>query len=151
MAANLSSALFMIPSRPLVILLSLLLACSAVACRNESPVPTAAVKTADAPRSKEQAMAALMGLPELQAWSAQIEKASNGTVHPALVEDAPGLQTLHGKQYWQFTYAVDSAEAVQRRATFLVAAQGQEILVRDFEHDTTISLAQWRAGKLAVP
>jgi hypothetical protein len=83
----------------------------------------------------------------LKAWSAQIEKESHGAAHPALMEDAAGLQTVNGKQYWELTFAVDGLDAVQRRETFLVAARGDEILVRDFEKDGVLSLAQWRAGK----
>ena len=121
-----------------------LLACGVAACKDDvAPMAT----VANAPRDKEQAKAALMALPELKAWSAQIEQSSNGTAHPALVEDAPGLQTVNGKQYWQLTFAVDGAEAVQRRETFLVAARGDEILVRDFEREVDVSLAQWRAAK----
>jgi len=133
-------------SPTLAVLMTVLLACGVAACKDEKPVAPVAA-SADATRSIEQARATLMALPELKAWSAQIEQSSNGTAHPALVEDEPGLQTVNGKQYWQLTFAVDGAEAVQRRETFLVAARGDEILVRDFEKDANVSLAQWRAAK----
>jgi hypothetical protein len=131
-------------SPSVAVLMTVLLACGASACKDEKPVVAV---VADATRDKEQAKAALMALPELKAWSAQIEKASNGAAHPALMEDAPGLQTVNGKQYWELTFAVDGAEAVQRRETFLVAARGDEILVRDFEKDGVLSLAEWRAKR----
>jgi len=125
--------------------MTVLLACGVAACKNETAVAPAAVVVADAPRDKEQAKAALMALPELKAWSAQIEKESNGTAHPALMED--GTQSVNGKQYWALTFAVNGLDAVQRRETFLVAARGNEILVKDFEKDTNLTLAQWRATK----
>jgi hypothetical protein len=106
--------------------------------------------SAAATRDKEQAKAALMALPELKTWSAQIEQESKGANHPALMEDEPGLQTVNGKQYWQLTFAENGAQALQRKETFLVAQTGDEILVRDFEKDTTLSLAQWRAMKPVV-
>lgn len=136
--------------RPVAIVMTLLLAYGAAACKEDKPgkpiAPAAAV--AEPARDKEQAKAALMALPELKTWSAQIEQASKGTNHPALMEDGP--QTVNGKKYWQLTFAEDGAEAVQRRETFLVAEKGDEILVRDFETDKTLSLAQWRAMRPVV-
>jgi hypothetical protein len=138
--------------RPLALFMTVLLACGVAACKEEKPAALAAVgavgAVADTMRGQEQAKAALMALPELQTWSAQIEQASKGAHHPALMED--GAQTVNGKRYWQLTFAEDSAEAVQRKETFLVAEQGGEILVRDFERDATLSLAQWRAARPAM-
>ena len=134
-------------SPSLAVLMTVLLACGVAACKDEkSATPVAAV--AAAPRDQEQAKAALMALPELKAWSAQIEQASNGANHPALMEEAP--LTVNGKKYWQLTFAENGADAVQRKETFLVAQAGDEILVRDFEKDTTVSLAQWRAARPVV-
>jgi hypothetical protein len=131
--------------------LTLLLACGAAACKEEKPVePGKPTVSTAATRDKEQAKAALMALPELKTWSAQIEQESKGANHPALMEDEPGLQTVNGKQYWQLTFAENGAQALQRKETFLVAQKGDEILVRDFEKDTTLSLAQWRAMKPVV-
>lgn len=136
----------MAPSAAFV--MTLLLTCGVAACKDEKPAePGKPTVAAVATRDKEQAKAALMALPELKTWSAQIEQASKGTNHPALMEDEPGLQTVNGKQYWQLTFAEDGTDAVQRKETFLVAQKGDEILVRDFEKDTTLSLAQWRATK----
>jgi hypothetical protein len=137
-------------STPLALLMTVLLACSVAACKDEKPAAPAGAVTADAnnTRNQEQAKAALMALPELKTWSAQIEQASKGAHHPALMED--GAQTVNGKQYWQLTFAEDSADAVQRKETFLVAAQGNEILVRDFEKDATLTLTEWRQTKPMV-
>lgn len=132
---------------PAALVMILLLACGAGACKDKQPLepgqPVAA--TVDRTRDKEQAKAALMALPELKTWSAQIEQASKGAHHPALMED--GAQTVDGKKYWQLTFAEDSAAALQRKETFLVAEKGDDILVKDFEKDTTLSLAQWRASR----
>jgi hypothetical protein len=131
-------------SLPFALFLTVLLACGVTACKDEKPsAPAAAVSAgANITRDQAQAKAALMALPELKTWSAAIEEASQGKHHPALMED--GAQTIKGKKYWQLTFAEDTAEAVQRKETFLVAAQGEEILVRDFEQDATLTLAQWR-------
>ena len=128
--------------------MTLLLACGAAACKDEKPVEPGKPVVAETPRSNEQAKAALMALPELKTWSAQIEQASQGAHHPALMEDGP--QTVNGKKYWQLTFAENGAEAMQRKETFLVAERGDEILVKDFEKDTTVSLAQWRATRPVV-
>ena len=135
-------------SPSLTFVLTLLLAGGVAACKDRQPVEPGKPVVVDARVSTEQAKAALMALPELKTWSAQIEQGSNGAAHPALMEDGP--QTVNGKKYWQLTFAADSAEAVQRRETFLVAEKGGEILVRDFETDKTLSLAQWRAGRSVV-
>lgn len=135
-------------SRPITIVLTLLLASGFAACKDDKPIQPGKPVAAAASRDKEQAKAALMALPELKTWSVQIEQSSKGANHPALMED--GAQTVNGKQYWQLTFAEDSAETVQRKETFLVAAQGDEILVRDFEKDTNLSLAEWRATRPAA-
>jgi hypothetical protein len=135
-------------SPSLAVLMTVLLACGVAACKDEKPAAPMVAAVADAARNQEQARAALMALPEVKAWSVQIEQASNGAHHPALMEEAP--LTVNGKKYWQLTFAESGADAVQRKETFLVAQTGDEILVRDFEKDTTVSLAQWRAARPVV-
>jgi hypothetical protein len=100
-----------------------------------------------ATRTKEQAAAALMALPELQAWSALLEKNSNGKVHGALIEYDPAPRKLNGKNYWQFSYVENTAEAAQRWESFLVSSSDDEILVEDASSDEVISLARWRREK----
>jgi len=100
-----------------------------------------------ATRTKEQAAAALMALPELQAWSALLEKNSNGKVRGALIEYDPTPRKLNGKNYWQFSYVENSAEAAQRWESFLVSSSDDEILVEDATNDEIISLARWRREK----
>ena len=99
------------------------------------------------PRSKEQAASALMALPELQAWSAIVEKNSGGKSHGALIEYDPAPRKLNGKNYWQFSFVENSAEAAQRWESFLVSSSDEEILVEDASTDEVISLARWRREK----
>jgi hypothetical protein len=121
-------------------------------CRNETPSPAApAASTAPAPvsqaRSKEQAMAALMALPELKAWSGRIEKSSGGKAHGALVEYDPNPRLIDGRRYFQLSFVENNADATHRWESFLVADTGDEILVEDASTDKTMTLEQWRAAK----
>jgi hypothetical protein len=95
-------------------------------------------------RSKEQAAAALMALPELRAWSAQLERESGGKVHGAVIEYDTAQRSVKGKRYYQFSFVENSAEAALRRDSFLVSDSDDEILVEDVVNDELISLARWR-------
>lgn len=136
-------------TRPSLALLatSLAIAVAAVGCKRaerEAPKPApAAVKEAPA-RSKEQAMAALLAVPELKAWSEQIERRSKGKAHGAVIEDDPAPREINGKKYYQLSFVENRAADVRRRESFLVAQQGDEILVEDAETDTLMSLQEWR-------
>ena len=125
-------------------------------CRGEkqaepAPAPAAtaapAASAASAVRSKEQAMNALMALPELKAWSGQLEKASGGKVHGALIEYDPKPKTINGVNYWQFSFVENGSDAAHRWESFLVAERGDAILVEDFTADKTLTLEQWRKEK----
>jgi len=98
-------------------------------------------------RSREQATAALMELPEIKAWSARLEKSSGGKVHGALIEDDPAPRTVHGKVYYQFSFVADGAEAAHHLESFLAARDGDEILVEDEDNEELMSLARWRQEK----
>jgi hypothetical protein len=123
-------------------------------CRGEkpaTPVQSAAPPAASAPaaqtRSKEQAMAALMALPELKEWSSQIEKSSGGKAHGALIEYDPALKTIGGRRYFQLSFVEDTADTVHRWESFLVAESGEDILVEDATTDQTMTLEQWRTSQ----
>jgi hypothetical protein len=116
--------------------------------RAEPPAPA---KPAAAPsalalptRSRDQAIAALLALPEIKTWSEQIEKSSHGAAHGAVIEDDPAPQLVDGKPYYQLSFVENRKQKVHRRASFLVARQGDDILVEDTETDTVQSLAEWR-------
>jgi hypothetical protein len=135
--------------RPSLSLLAaaLLVAASVGGCKRaerEQPKPAPAVVEEAPVRSKQQAMEALLAVPELQAWSEQIEKRSKGKAHGAVIEDDPAPREINGKQYYQLSFVENRANDVRRRESFLVARQGDEILVEDAETDTLLSLREWR-------
>lgn len=134
------------PSLPLLAA-ALAVALTAAGCKRaerEAPKPAPAVVKEAPARSKEQAMAALLAVPELKAWSEQIEKRSKGKAHGAVIEDDPTPREINGKKYYQLSFVENRADDVRRRESFLVAQQGDEILVEDPETDTLQSLQDWR-------
>jgi len=125
------------------------LACAVAGCKRAErdepkPAPAAPVVAAKPVQSKDQAMASLLALPELQAWSKQIEHRSRGKAHGAVIEYDPAPREINGKKYYQLSFVEDRAEDVHRRESFLVAQEGGEILVEDADSDTLLSLQEWR-------
>jgi hypothetical protein len=121
--------------------------CALAACKREAPPPPkpSAVEAPAAPvRTRDQAMAALLALPEVKAWSEQLEKSSHGKVHGAVIEDDPAPRMIEGKPYYQLSFVENRKQNVHRRASFLVAKSGDEILVEDTETDAVQSLSEWR-------
>ena len=119
---------------------------SAAPAANASASSSATAST-QATRTKEQAAAALMALPELRAWSAQLEKNSDGKIHGAVIEDDPAPRTVKGKRYWQFSFVENSPEAALRWESFLVSSSDDEILVEDVNTDELLTLERWRKEK----
>ena len=99
------------------------------------------------PRGQEEARALLAKLPELESWSAHLQKISAGTVKGELVRFGPTPKTLAGKRYWQFSYVENQPDAARRWETFLVGENTPEILVDDLDTGAILTLAQWRAQK----
>ncbi|MFN3791347.1 hypothetical protein [Massilia sp.] len=135
------------PSLPLLAA-ALALALAGAGCKRAEreepkPAPAAAVKEAPA-RTREQAMEALLAVPELKTWSVQIEKRSKGKAHGAVIEDDPAPREINGKKYYQLSFVENRANDVRRRESFLVSQQGDEILVEDPETDSVLSLQEWR-------
>ena len=131
---------------PLLATLALVLAaggCKRAEREAPKPAPAPTVKEAPA-RSKEQAMEALLAVPELKAWSAQIEQRSQGKAHGAVIEDDPIPREVNGKQYYQLSFVENRAADVRRRESFLVSRQGDEILVENAETDELLTLQEWR-------
>lgn len=118
------------------------------ACKGEKPAPPpkpAAVQAPAAPtRTRDQAIAALMALPELKTWSEQIERRAHGAAHGAVIEDDPTPRVIEGKKYYQLSFVEDRKQNVHRRASFLVSYEGDDILVEDLDNDSVQSLAEWR-------
>ena len=119
-----------------------------IACEQASSAKTpAALTDTSLARSKQEAMAALMALPELKAWSAQIEKASGGKLRGALMEYDAAPRVVGGKTYFQFSFVENGSDAARNWESFLVADRGGEILVDDAAADKPLTLAEWRQEK----
>lgn len=123
-------------------------------CREQpkAPAPAPAAGAVATPagvtaRTREQAMSALMALPELQAWSSRLEKSSGGKVRGALIEYDTAPRVINGKGYWQFSFVENGSDAAHPWESFLVARDGDEILVEDFGTGNTLTLEQWRKEK----
>lgn len=116
--------------------------------RAEPPAEAPAAASAPAPatpqRSREQAMEQLLALPEVKAWSEQIEKDSRGKSHGAIIEDDPAPRLIDGKAYYQLSFVENRKQDVHRRASFLVAREGDDILVESLDDDSVESLDEWR-------
>jgi hypothetical protein len=110
------------------------------------PAKPAVTQTTEPAVTREQAMAALLALPEVKAWSQDIEKRSRGKAHGAVIEDDPAPRLINGTAYWQLSFVENRADAVHRRESFLVARTGSQILVEDTASDTVVSLDEWRRG-----
>ncbi len=128
-----------------------LLAALLAGCKDKQPpaAPPQPAKPIVQPKldpavTREQAMAALLALPEVKSWSQDIEKRSRGKAHGAIVEDDPTPRVINGRQYWQLSLVENRADKVHRRESFLVARTGNEILVEDTANDTVVSLDDWR-------
>ena len=126
---------------------ALALCCAVAGCKRaeREPAPAPAAPAAQAPaHTKEDAMASLLALPELQAWSRQIEQRSKGKAHGAVIEDDPAPREVNGKKYYQLSFVENRSDDARRRESFLVAQDGSEILVDDTESDKLLSLQEWR-------
>ena len=127
---------------------TLALCCAVAGCKRaerDMPPPAPPAPAAQAPvQTKEAAMASLLALPELQAWSQQIERRSQGKAHGAVIEDDPAPREVNGKKYYQLSFVENRAEDARRRESFLVAQDGSEILVDDTGSDNLLSLQEWR-------
>jgi hypothetical protein len=124
----------------------LTLSCLAACKRQEAPPPKPAVAEAPAAptRTRDQAIAQLMALPEVKAWSEQIEKASHGKAHGAVLEYDSTPQVVDGKPYYQLSFVENHPDHVHRRESFLVAKNGDDILIEDDANGTVESLSEWR-------
>ena len=114
-----------------------------------APVMASAPPAPPAPAaklSKQEAMNALMSLPELKAWSALLEKTSGGQVRGALIEYDQQPKLVDGVSYWQFSFVENGSDAAHRWESFLVAGNGV-ILVEDLGADRQLTLAEWRQQK----
>ncbi|MCA1854485.1 hypothetical protein LE190_00890 [Massilia oculi] len=136
-------------ARPTLPLLAAAFALALVAAgcqraEREAPKPAPAVVKEAPLRTREQAMEVLLAVPELKARSEQIERRSQGKAHGAVIEDDPVPREVNGRKYYQLSFVENRADSVHRRESFLVAQQGDEILVEDTATDTLLTLQEWR-------
>ena len=140
-------------SRAVLLAGSLLAALLLAGCKDKqppAPAPQPAKPIVPQPAepavTREQAMAALLALPEVKNWSAEIEKRSRGKAHGAVIEDDQTPRVINGRAYWQLSFVENRADKVHRRESFLVARTGDQILVEDTAGDAVVSLDDWRRG-----
>jgi len=133
---------------PGLALLVIALAMPLTACKRAEPPPppkpAATQPPAQPVRTRDQAIASVLALPEIKTWSEQIEKGSRGAAHGAVIEDDPAPRLVDGKPYYQLSFVENRKQNIHRRASFLVAQQGDDILVEDAETDAVQSLSEWR-------
>ena len=137
------------PSPLRLTIAALMLCCAVAGCkraeREARPAPAPAAPSVQAPaHTKQDAMDSLLALPELQAWSRQIEQRSKGKAHGAVIEDDPVPREVNGKKYYQLSFVENREQDVRRRESFLVSQDGGEILVDDLDSDNILSLQEWR-------
>ena len=127
---------------------ALMLSLAVAGCQREKPPAPAKPAASQAPaqpvRTRDQAIASVLALPEIKTWSEQIEKGSRGAAHGAVIEDDTAPRLVGGKPYYQLSFVENRKQNIHRRASFLVAQQGDDILVEDAETDAVQSLSEWR-------
>jgi len=140
-------------SRAVLLAGSLLTALLLAGCKDKqppAPAPQPAKPIVQQPAepavTREQAMAALLALPEVKSWSAEIEQRSRGKAHGAVIEDDQTPRVINGRAYWQLSFVENRADRIHRRESFLVARTGAQILVEDTAGDAVVSLDDWRRG-----
>jgi hypothetical protein len=140
-------------SRAVLLAGSLLAALLLAGCKDRqppAPAPQPAKPIVQQPAepavTREQAMAALLALPEVKNWSAEIEQRSRGKAHGAVIEDDQTPRVINGRAYWQLSFVENRADKIHRRESFLVARTGDQILVEDTAGDAVVSLDDWRRG-----
>ena len=140
-------------SRAVLLAGSLLAALLLAGCKDRqppAPAPQPAKPIVRQPAepavTREQAMAALLALPEVKSWSAEIEQRSRGKAHGAVIEDDQTPRVINGRAYWQLSFVENRADKIHRRESFLVARTGDQILVEDTAGDAVVSLDDWRRG-----
>jgi len=140
-------------SRAVLLAGSLLAALLLAGCKDRqppAPAPQPAKPIVRQPAepavTREQAMAALLALPEVKNWSAEIEQRSRGKAHGAVIEDDQTPRVINGRAYWQLSFVENRADKIHRRESFLVARTGDQILVEDTAGDAVVSLDDWRRG-----
>jgi hypothetical protein len=124
-------------------------AASSAAVSATAQAPATAPAPAPQPQKqalgREQAVARLMALPELQAWAKHIDSASGGSARGAVLPFDPALRTVNGRQYHQLSFVENRPDAAVTWESFLVDAADGTILVDD--DAAPLPLERWRTEK----
>ena len=118
-----------------------------VAVASENPVaPPKKPEAIPTELTVDNAVALILELPEIKAWSNYIDQKSRGKVHAALLTPAKEPQDIDGKRYWPVDFFESQDTHMHRWESFWVRIDGKEILVDDLA-DGPISLQEWRDQK----
>jgi hypothetical protein len=115
---------------------------AAIAPQTEAAQPIAN-NTPTTSITREQAIAQVAELPEIDAWQAYVNQRTAGKVLTSLIVNPETPKTYAGQEYWSVSFYERQATHDSRWQTFLVRVDGQEILVDDLEGNYR-SLENWR-------
>jgi len=93
----------------------------------------------------DDALVAVLTLPEVKAADAYIREKTNGANHGATLADSEEPVAVAGKRYWQIAFVEDTPELVHRWWTFLVEVNTGTVLVEDYLTGLPMDLDYWRA------
>jgi hypothetical protein len=113
---------------------------------NNTPTAPPKVKTVESGTTsitREQAIAQVAELPEIDAWQEYVNQRTAGKVLTSLIVNPETPKTYAGQEYWAVSFYESQATHDSRWQTFLVRVDGQEILVDDLEGKYR-SLENWR-------
>jgi hypothetical protein len=113
---------------------------------NNTPTAQPKVKTVESGTTsitREQAIAQVAELPEIDAWQEYVNQRTAGKVLTSLIVNPETPKTYAGQEYWSVSFYESQATHDSRWQTFLVRVDGQEILVDDLEGKYR-SLETWR-------
>ena len=103
------------------------------------------------PHTLKEAQRMLSALPEVQKWSSQLERESNGRWHGALMQYDSAPVRMNGHLYWQISFVATGPDTVRPIEDFLVDQVSNKILVSDPESGRALSLVEWRATRPSLP
>jgi hypothetical protein len=94
----------------------------------------------------QRAVNAVLALPEIKSWAAEIEQRSGGRVRGAVIGGDAEPKTVDGVTYYAYSFMENDPEQARRLQGFYVTQDGSRILVEDALSGDLISLEEWRAA-----
>jgi hypothetical protein len=113
---------------------------------NNTPTAQPKVKTVESGTTsitREQAIAQVAELPEIDAWRAYVKAQTSGKVSTTLSVNGETPDTFVDQEYWSVSFHENQPTHRSRWQTFLVRLDGQEILVDNIKGNYR-SLETWR-------